>query len=378
MIPCHCRHCGHDISATANQGNSIIACPVCHTQQPGPAPAVKAGHGLTWALVITYAVILALVIGAHLLSPDFRSKPAATQLGFMIGSYLFVWGAALVIALIAGGIAKAAGATFDRTAKITHLIGIVVIGLLFCIGTAFSTLFKSVKSKRMQERAMIEDMQKSLQGAHVDEATGKFVIPELPASAPSDSIFASKIRTITNSSLQDMATIRNRYKQELVDMHFDKVLDAERLKQDIDGTGASKLITSARAAADKAKAEQLKIIETISQRAKSAGLSGNELRGFMDGYSSSLAKGNIEKSWGFEFALLSSIEKLATHLHATRTSWAIMDGRFTFEQDEDLSRFRDLQGELKIAIQAQEAHQKSILESSQQKLQKLKTQLHDK
>jgi len=138
---------------------------------------------------------------------------------------------------------------------------------------------------------------------------------------------------LTNSSFQ--------YRKEQTEAGFMTIMDPERISKDTDFRQSHELLEKMRGLMAKWRARQEQLRQELPKRLDDAGVTRElrvlALKGFEKALSES--KSDFTELWNSEAEAIQCYGEAIGILESARSRWTAVEGRFVFENDQDLRRF---------------------------------------
>ncbi|WP_395749479.1 hypothetical protein [Prosthecobacter sp.] len=405
----YCQHCGQPIDADVSLAGMEVGCPGCRgvVQVPGAAPAsapsqeyqpyqppaIPQGQsfhqgqqssltdkGRLWFPIIGTGVTFFFCLMKKFIEPVSSLDVALGNtglpavLGGAIGYTLAVCIFAVVTALVIAGIAAACKKSFTSVLARSYGIGAVLFALLMMAGAMLLQRLGSasrpvVQSSQSNERAReelnkLEDDMKKMQAGAIPP-TADAPPSATPTPAPDDASDMEKLVLISRQYFEEMAALQKEYTEELDKTGFTRLLDTARVQADTDFSETETILARVRVLVrkqgDKMRAALSSLPEkirasTISLAEKESGAVGAE-----KGIPPALATFN--ETWKLEESVVDQMANIMELLRKRRGHWQVSNGKFLFNDDNDLKTFNTAMAEIQLAA----TRQTEIQQQNQQK-----------
>ncbi len=348
---------------------------------PPPVPERKKGKARLW-VVISSLIATVFVSSGCFLQRLFQDKSAAYILGGMIGSTVAV----LIFSLIAAGVCAGMLAIFKKPFRKvlapSYCIIVLAIAGLYFLGAGMISLGEKSAAKRAadaeSDRQTIEGMKsdaeamfESLKGDGEGEPLNLEVGP-----VPDDDM--GKVRHMTKTMLNDLATTQREYNAALERDGLTKLLDPERLASDEEGMGESRAILARVDKVVKVYREKMRVLTSSApDRLRKYRMDPKTKREVLEGMNKSQAKSPDYhgQTWDLEEQTLRHMGEAIDHLDKTRADWVVNEGVITFSKDEDVETYNAILAEMNACSAKQTKLRESAMENMKADVESAKSAL---
>lgn len=348
---------------------------------PPPVPERKKGKARL-RVVISSLIATVFVSSGCFLQRLFQDKSAAYILGGMIGSTVAV----LIFSLIAAGVCAGMLAIFKnpfrKTLAPSYCITVLVIAGLYFLGAGMISLGEKSTAKRAADaestKQTLEGMEsdaeamfESLKGDGEGEPLNLEVGP-----VPDDDM--GKVRHMTKTMLNDLATTQREYNAALERDGLTKLLDPERLASDEEGMGESRAILARVDEVVKVYREKMRVLTSSApERLRKYRMDPKTKREVLEGMKKSQAESPDYhgQTWDLEEQSLRHMGELIDHLDKTRANWVVSEGVITFTTDEDVETYNAIMAEMDACSAKQTKLRESAMESMKADVESAKSAL---
>jgi hypothetical protein len=175
-----------------------------------------------------------------------------------------------------------------------------------------------------------------------------------------------EIERYMKSVMNQGNSYRNDYFLELEAIGWLKILDSDRLKNDITLMESKFIIKNTRNIIEKYKSITDTLLSKARDDIKNINVSESQKRQLEKGYDKGLikAKADADATWSLELAIHGEFEKIINLLSARKGSWVIENGQILFKNESDLNFFNSCIA----SIQDLKAQQEAIQNANNQRI----------
>ena len=325
---------------------SVKTQPKQATSSQATAP-VKVGGWLLWA------ISLALVCFGLLTYSYFYTNNATSDLVFLFG-YNFSIGS-LIWGVFYAAFNNATGR--NQGNKKAGLAFLAIIASL--VGGDLLSYSQRENTER-QAAGEIKKAFSSLTESAFDAQGRPQRIEEKLDVNPKTKGAVGEVERFMKSFINKATSQRNDYLLELSAIGWDKILDAERIKQDKGLIESEVIIEKGKDIVRKYRAKSYALLENsrrdISNLNVSAGVKREMENGFDRGMANS--RSQFDAQWDLEAKILSEFENIFALLNSRKGAWVIENGKILFTSGSNLKEFNSYLALIQGAVDKQEAIRK--------------------
>lgn len=291
------------------------------------------------------------------------SKNSSSDLAFLFGYNL-------PIALVSWGIFYAAIGRKQGGKKV-GLSFVAIFGSLIASGLIGYSQQKSAATQAISE---IQRSYTSITRSGTDaQGQPQRIEKELDATPKTKGEFGEMERFM-KAFMNKMASHRNGYLLELDAIGWEKILDAERVKQDKALIESKIMIKKAKDIVKKYRAKTYVLLENARKDISNLNISDNSRREMASGFDRGMAKSRstVDAVWDLEAKTISEFEKIFVLLSARNGTWVVQNSQILFARDSDLNAFNSHLAAIQKLTFEQEEIQYRNTESINNNLSRLK------
>ena len=320
-----------------------------------PAPGevlLSTGPSKAWMAACAAVCMAILAYGA------FGDRESSGNLAYQVGYNL------PIAIFIAGGLHLAFR---KRESSRTSWIGfaLVYISLITASLIAGQRLKSEVKDAAVQ-------VQQSLAAVQAAASAGTNTPPPMPVTNVGTSD-GGKMGLVMKTMVNRMLAHRREYELELDAIGWGKILDGQRLKNDVTLAESRTMIQQAKDVVLKYKSKTSDLFAIIRQDIERSDLSPSSKQSMLAGFDRTSAQGKAQamEVWMLEEQALEEIGKVFSLLSARRSAWQIQDGQVMFQSQKDLDLFNSYLATVQSLVAKQEQIQSSSLKRTTEALNQL-------
>lgn len=282
----------------------------------------------------------------------------------------FLFGYNLPIGLVIWGIFYAAMGR-NQGSKKAGFSFLVIYCSLIASGLIGYSQQKSAATQAITE---IQKGYTSITGSAIDAQGLPQRIGEKLDITPKTTGEFGEIERFTKIFMNKMASQRNDYLLELDAIGWEKILDAERVKQDKTLIESKIMIQKAKDIVSKYRDKTYALLENVRRDISNLDISENLRREMVSGFDHGMTKSRseIDALWELEAKTISEFENIFVLLSARNGTWIVQNGQILFARDSDLNTFNSHVVAIQELASKQEAIQKRNIESVNNNLSRLK------
>lgn len=282
----------------------------------------------------------------------------------------FLFGYNLPIGLVIWGIFYAAIGRKQGSKK-AGLSFLVIFGSLIASGLIGYSQQKSAATQAIME---IQKDYSSITRSATDAQGLPQRIEEKLDTTPKTKGEFGEMERFMKTFMNKMASQRNDYLLELDAIGWEKILDAERVKQDRTLVESKIMIQKAKDIVSKYRAQTYGLLENARKDISNLNISENSRREMASGFDRGMAKSRseIDALWNLEAKTISEFENIFVLLSARNGAWVVQNGQILFAHDSDLNAFNSHVIAIQELASKQAAIQKRNIEAVNNNLSRLK------
>ncbi|MFZ6653880.1 hypothetical protein [Undibacterium sp. TJN19] len=314
----------------------------------------------------------------------------------------FVWVAALVLTSIAAAILSYKVASKGMT-NMAYLAGqFVVYALIIAVvfrslllrkrdGKLFIVVFFAIYAAMLVAGSMSVEKQKkqaALAFASAQEEMKRISdalqkpgadansLPAIEAhtgDAPKASGEFGEMERFMKDFMNSAVTFRNQYQQELEAAGWNRLLDANRLKNDLSMIESQSILDRGKSIVSKYELKTNSLFDEGKSRIQSLNISEASKRDMLTGFESGLGKAMKESAeqWQMEKQIVEEVGNMI-NLLSDHKKWTVENNQFMFYTDGDMRKFNAYHQKIQDISKKQEETQKRRLEQGSKNFENLK------
>ncbi len=346
---------------------------------PPPVTPRRSGRvPLILALAASVVAVVPALLGAFLMRPPGVPGDSAAEIGRMVGSVLGVFLLSLVAAVVIGGIAKLAKASFSRTFLITHTVMVLLASFLALAGSlagiaarkaiAGAASKESISGIQDDMDLMITEMQKTPIGEKRDL---QFESTEKPADE------MGHLRELLRVYFNEANALQNQYLDALDAAGWNSLLDPARAAADQDFKESRLILGRTRDTVEEYREKAAALLEAMPRKIDTIPVSPAMRRGMEKGFRNGMGQSAEVQAqiWTLELEIVGHFGELVGLLEERREHWTAAEGQFTFDNDEDLDRFNAILEKVNAATTRQEEIRQEAAKRATESISDLKDDL---
>gem|GEM_PF-2200050 len=212
-------------------------------------------------------------------------------------------------------------------------------------------------------------VQQSIAAVQAAVSAGTTTPPPMPVTNVGASE-GGKMGFVMKTMVNRMLAHRREYELELEAIGWGKILDGQRLKNDVTLAESRTMIQQAKDVVLKHKLKTSDLLVTIRKDIERSDLSPSAKQSMLAGFDSTSAQGKAQamEVWMLEEQALDEIGKVFALLSARRSAWQIQDGQIMFQSQKDLDLFNSYLATVQSLVAKQGQIQSSSLQRTTETL----------
>ncbi len=186
-----------------------------------------------------------------------------------------------------------------------------------------------------------------------------------------------EIERFMKTYMDEIISLRNDYLLELEAIGWNRILDAERIKDDTGFIESKIIIRKAKQIVEKYQKKTDILMSKTRKDILSLKIEEPLKRELLQGFERGVERAKVQNNemWGMERDVIGEFENIINLLSARSGSWVVQDGKLTFYNEEDLSRFNYYIASIKSIVSKQNQIQKQSLESFNRNMNSIKNDI---